>query len=102
MRAGAVGGGELVSGKTLGIDATTLEVNPAMRSICAAGRGRGLHGVPDPSGAGIGHRASGIGHRASGIGTPTAEDLARFDKKRKKKTSNKTGLETYLELMRAS
>ena len=27
--------------------------------------------------------------KASGIETPTAEDLARFDRKRKKKTSNK-------------
>ena len=46
----------LVSGKTLGIDATTLEAKRGDAEHRAAGHGRGLHGVPDPSGAGIGHR----------------------------------------------
>lgn len=63
-------------GKTVAIDATQLEANAAMRSIV--------------------RRDSGKGYRAylkelaieAGLENPTTEQLARFDRKRKKKTSN--------------
>ena len=67
----------LVSGKTLGIDATTLEANAAMRSIVRRDTGEDYTAFLT--------RLA----QASGIETPTAADLARFDRKRKKKTSNK-------------
>src|SRR6185312_16024647 len=66
----------LVKGKTLGIDATTLEANAAMRSI-----------VRRDSGAGYEEFLRGLAE-ASGIETPTREDLARLDRKRKNKGSN--------------
>ncbi len=68
---------DLLKGKTLGLDGSTMEANAAMRSIV--------------------RRESGQSYRAflealakeSGIETPTAEDLAKFDRKRKgKKCSN--------------
>jgi transposase len=70
----------LVKGKTVGIDATTLEANAAMRSIVRN------HDVP---GAGQGYQEF-LGELAktSGIDTPTREDLARLDKTRKNKASN--------------
>ena len=66
----------LVKGTTIGVDATTLEANAALRSIV--------------------HRETGEGYQefltklaqASGIETPTRADLARLDRKRKKKGSN--------------
>ena len=67
----------LIVGKTVGIDATTLEANAAMRSI-----------VRRDTGARYQEFLTGLAH-ASGIETPTREDLARLDRKRKKKTSNK-------------
>ena len=67
----------LLKGKTVAIDATTLEANAAMRSIVrrdtAETNQEFLTGLA----------------KASGIDTPTREDLARLDRKRKKKTSNK-------------
>ena len=63
----------LVSGKTLGIDATTLEANAAMRSIVRRDTGEDYTAFLT--------RLA----QASGIETPTAADLARFDRKRKKK-----------------
>ena len=67
---------DMVKGKTIGIDATTLEANAALRSIV--------------------RRDSGESYRdfliklaqASGIETPTRADLARLDRRRKKKGSN--------------
>ena len=60
----------------MGIDATTLEANAAMRSIVRRDTGESyeefLRGLA----------------KASGIATPTWEDLARLDRKRKKRTSN--------------
>ena len=67
----------LVAGKTLGVDATTLEANAAMRSIVRRDTGEDYTAF-------LTHSA-----KASGIETPTAEELARFDRKRKKKTSHK-------------
>ena len=66
----------LLSGKTLGVDATTLEANAAMRNIV--------------------RRDTGESHqefltrlaKESGIKTPSREALARLDRRRKKKTSN--------------
>ena len=45
----------LVRGRTVGIDATTLEANAALRSIVPPRDGRGLHDVPDAAGRGVGH-----------------------------------------------
>lgn len=67
----------LVKGKTVGIDATTLEANAAMRSIV--------------------RRDSGEGYREflkrlakeSGIADPAPEDLVKPDREREKKGSNK-------------
>jgi transposase len=66
----------LIKGKTIGVDATTLEANAAMRSIVRREDGRSYQEfLTDLA-------------RSSGIETPTREDLARLDRKRKKKTSN--------------
>jgi transposase len=67
----------LLKGKTIGVDATTLEANAAMRSI-----------VRRDTGEGYNEFLTGLA-RASGIETPTRGDLARLDKKRKNKASNK-------------
>src|SRR5271157_1621697 len=67
----------LVKGKRIGIDATTLEANAAMRAI-----------VRRDNGASYDEFLGGLA-KASGIETPTREDLARLDRKRKKRTSNK-------------
>jgi transposase len=64
-------------GKRVAIDATTLEANAAMRSI-----------VRRDTGASYNQFLTGLA-QASGIETPTREDLARLDRKRKKRTSNK-------------
>jgi transposase len=66
----------LVKGKTVGIDATTLEANAAMRSI-----------VRNDTGASYDQFLAGLA-QASGIETPTREDLAKIDRKRKNKASN--------------
>ena len=65
-----------LTGKTIAIDATTLEANAAMRSIVRRDTG-------ESSQAFLAGLAT-----ASGIETPTREGLARLDRKRKKKTSN--------------
>ena len=67
----------LLNGQTLGIDATTLEANAAMRSI--ERRDTGAKYVEYLKGLAA----------AEGIENPTPEQLARLDRKRKKKTSNK-------------
>jgi len=66
----------LLTGKTLGIDATTLEANAAMRSIVRRDTGESYTSF-----------LTGLA-QASGIPTPTREDLAKIDRKRKKKASN--------------
>jgi transposase len=71
-----VGTAGLVKGKTIGVDATTLEANAAMRSIVRRDTGEGYEEF-----------LSGLA-QASGIGTPTRADLARLDRKRPKKGSN--------------
>ena len=67
----------LLTGKTVAIDATTLEANAAMRSIVRRDTGESYQEF-------LTRLAT-----ASGIKTPTREALARLDRKRKKKTSNK-------------
>jgi transposase len=66
----------LLKGKTVGIDATTLEANAAMRSI-----------VRRDNGASYEEFLTELATQ-SGIETPSREDLARLDRKRKKRTSN--------------
>ena len=66
----------LLKGKTVAIDATTLEANAAMRSIVRRDTEETYQEFLT--------RLA----QASGIETPTREDLARLDRKRKKKTSN--------------
>jgi len=66
----------LLVGQTIGIDATTLEANAAMRSI-----------VRRDTGASYEEFLKGLA-KASGIKTPTREALARLDRRRKKKASN--------------
>jgi transposase len=73
---GVVADRGLVKGKTVGVDATTLEANAAMRSI-----------VRRDNGASYGEFLTELA-KQSGIETPTREDLARVDRKRKKNTSN--------------
>jgi transposase len=67
----------LLAGKRMGIDATTLEASAAMRSIVRRDTGESYEEF-----------LTGLA-KASGIETPTREDLARLDRKRKKRTSNK-------------
>jgi transposase len=64
----------LLHGKTIAIDATTLEANAAMRSIVRRDTGEGYQNF-----------LTGLA-KASGIKTPTREALARLDRRRKKKT----------------
>ena len=66
----------LVGGKTVGIDATTLEANAALRAVVRRDTGAGYETF-------LRQLAS-----ASGIPTPTRAELARLDRKRPKKGSN--------------
>jgi transposase len=67
---------DLVSGKTVGIDATTLEANAAMRSIVRKDTKQNDQDfLTDLA-------------KASGIETPTREDLVKLDRKRKNKAGN--------------
>ena len=66
----------LVEGKTVGVDSTTLEANAAMRSIVRRDSGEGYQQFLE--------RLA----RESGIETPTRDDLAKLDRKRKNKASN--------------
>jgi len=67
----------LVNGKTIAIDATTLEANAALRHIVRRDTGESNQAFLTTLA------------QASGIETPTRADLARIDRKRKKKGSNK-------------
>ena len=67
----------LVKGERIGVDASTMEANAARRNIVRRDTGEGYRGMLE--------RLA----QESGIETPTAEDLARLDRKRKgKKLSN--------------
>jgi len=67
----------LLTGRTVAIDATTLEANAAMRSIVRRDTGESYQEFLTRLAA------------ESGIKTPTREALARLDRRRKKRTSNK-------------
>ena len=65
-----------MKGKTIDIDATTLEANAALRSIVLKDTGDSYQEfLVEPA-------------KVSGIETPTREDLYRLDRKRSKKRSN--------------
>lgn len=66
----------LVKGTSVGVDATTLEANAAMRSIVRRDTGEAYQEF-------LTHLA-----RESGIETPTRDELAKLDRTRKKKASN--------------
>ena len=67
---------DLLSGKTLAVDGTTLEANAAMRSIVRRDTGQSYpEYLADLA-------------RASGVKTPSRAALARLDRRRKKKGSN--------------
>jgi transposase len=66
----------LLKGKTIGIDATTLEANAALKSIVRRDTGDSYQDFLTELA------------KESGIETPTREELARFDRKRSKKGSN--------------
>jgi len=73
----------LVRGQTVSIDATTLEANAAMRSIVRRDTGQRYDEyLKDLA-------------KAAGIEDPTREQLARLDRKRKKKGSNKEWKHPY-------
>jgi len=67
---------ELISGRTVSIDATTLEANAAMKSIVRQDNGQSYNEYLTELA------------QAAGIESPTREQLARLDRKRKKKGSN--------------
>lgn len=67
----------LIDGKTIGVDASTLEANAAMRSIVRRDNGEAYNDFLT--------RLA----KESGIETPTRADLAKLDRKRTKKGSNK-------------
>jgi transposase len=66
----------LVSGRTVSIDATTLEANAALKSIVRRDNGQSYNDYLKELA------------KAEGIENPTREQLARLDRKRKKKGSN--------------
>lgn len=67
---------DLLKGKNLGVDASTMEANAAMRSIVRKDTGESYHDF-----------LVGLA-KESGIETPTRADLKKLDRKRKKKGSN--------------
>jgi transposase len=66
----------LIQGQTIAIDATTLEANAALKSIVRRDNGQSYNDY-----------LKGLA-QAAGIENPTREELARMDRKRKKKGSN--------------
>lgn len=73
----------LVEGKTVSVDATTLEANAALRSLVRRDNGQKYADyLKDLA-------------KAAGIENPTREQLARLDRKRKKKGSNQEWKNPY-------
>jgi transposase len=67
----------LIRGERIGVDASTMEANAALRAIVRRDSGEGYREMLERLAA------------ESGIATPTAEDLVRLDRKRKgKRLSN--------------
>ena len=63
----------LVKGQRIGVDASTMEANAALRAIVRRDTGEGYREMPDRMA------------KESGIERPTAEDLIRLDRSRKGK-----------------
>src|SRR5690348_6148027 len=70
----------LIKGERIGVDASTMEANAALRTIVRRDTGEGYREM-------LTRMA-----KESGIETPTAEDLIRLDRNRKGKTLSKRGL----------
>jgi transposase len=70
---GLLAGRGLIKGRQVGIDASTMEANAAMRSIVRREDGAGWQAM-------LGELA-----RTSGIATPSADQLRQFDRTRQKK-----------------
>src|SRR5919206_704484 len=68
----------LIKGERIGVDASTMEANAALRAIVRRETGEGYREMLE--------RLA----RESGIATPTAEDLIRLDRKRKGKRLSNT------------
>jgi transposase len=73
----------LVSGKTLGVDATTLEANAALKSI-----------VRRDNGASYDEHVTAL-MKAEGIDEPTPAERQRYDRRRKKSLSNRDWVNPY-------
>jgi transposase len=73
----------LIQGQTVSVDATTLEANAAMRTIVRRDTGKRYEEYLKELAA------------AEGMENPTREQLARFDRKRKKKASNRDWKHPY-------
>ena len=73
----------LLEGQTVSVDATTLEANAALRSIVRRDTGQRYEEYLKQLA------------EAAGIENPTREQLARFDRKRKKKASNRDWKNPY-------
>jgi transposase len=67
----------LVCGQTLGVDASTIEANAALKALVRREGGQNYQQFLDEL------------LRAAGVNDPTPEDRRRLDRKRKKKGSNK-------------
>ena len=67
---------DLIDGKTIGVDSTTLEANAALRSIVRRDNGQTYQAFLQQLA------------KESGIETPTREDLAKLDRNRKGKGNN--------------
>jgi hypothetical protein len=63
-----------LKGERIGVDGSTMEANAALRTIVRRDTGESYRAMLTRTA------------RESGVDTPTAEDLARFDRKRKGKT----------------
>jgi transposase len=74
-----LGNAGVVKGKTIGIDATTPEANAALKSIVRRNTGEGYEEFLN--------RLA----KASGFGTPMRADLARLDRRRKRKDRTTSG-----------
>ena len=73
---GVLTGAGLIQGQTIAIDATTLEANAAMKSIVRRDNGQSYNEYLKDLAA------------KAGMEEPTREELARMDRKRKKKAAN--------------
>ena len=72
----------LIRGERIGIDASTMEANAALRTIVRRADGETYREMLERMAA------------ASGVETPTAEDLARLDRRRKGKTLSNAAWES--------